>query len=77
MKNDIAFHIAVRDVRARDPRFAPQAYDFLCEALEHTVKMMNREGAEDRHVTGRELLEGFRQCALRDFGPMAWVVMQE
>ena len=77
MKSDIDFHTAVQKVRERDPRFASQAYDFLCLSLEHTVKMMHREGAEDRHVSGRELLEGFRQRALQDFGPMAWLVMQE
>ena len=77
MKNDIAFHIAVREVRARDPRFAPQAYDFLCESLEHTVKTLRRENAEDRHVTGPQLLAGFRDKALQDFGPMAWLVMKE
>jgi uncharacterized repeat protein (TIGR04138 family) len=77
MKNDIAFHIAVREVRARDPRFAPQAYDFLCESLEHTVKSLKREHAESHHVTGPELLLGFREKALQDFGPMAWMVMKE
>jgi uncharacterized repeat protein (TIGR04138 family) len=68
---------AVRNVRAADPRFAPQAYDFLCKALDYTVKGLKRENAEDRHVTGPELLQGFRDLALRDFGPMAWLVMQE
>jgi uncharacterized repeat protein (TIGR04138 family) len=77
MKSDIAFHIAVRDVRERDPRFAPQAYDFLCESLEYTVKSLKRENAEDRHVTGPQLLVGFREKALLDFGPMAWTVMRE
>ena len=77
MKNDIAFHIAVREVRARDARFAPQAYDFLCEALEHTVKSLKKENAEDRHVTGPELLKGFREKAVLEFGPMAWMVMKE
>lgn len=77
MKNEISFHTAVERVRARDPRFAPQAYDFLCEALEYTVKMVKAETAEDRHVTGPQLLQGFRQMAMRDFGPMAWTVMKE
>jgi uncharacterized repeat protein (TIGR04138 family) len=73
----IAFGEAVRQVRAGDPRFAPQAYDFLCKALEHTVKALKREQAEDHHVTGPELLQGFRNLALHDFGPMAWLVMSE
>jgi len=77
MKNNIAFHIAVREVQARDPRYAPGAYAFLCDALEHTIKLLKREEAEDRHVAGPELLAGFRDLALREFGPLALFVMHE
>jgi uncharacterized repeat protein (TIGR04138 family) len=77
MKDSVAFHIAVHAVRERDPRFAPQAYAFLCESMEHTIKMLHREGSEDRHVAGPELLAGFRDLALREFGPMALFVLRE
>ena len=77
MKDDIAFHIAVHQVRERDPRYASQAYAFLCEALHHAVKLLKREEADDRHVTGQELLVGFRDLALQEFGPMALFVMHE
>lgn len=77
MKDTLAFHIAVREVRQRDPRFAAEAYAFLCDALEHTVKLLRREEAENRHVSGPELLAGFRDLALREFGPMALVVLRE
>ena len=71
MKDTVAFHLAVREARERDPRFAPQAYAFLCDSLEHTIKMLHREDSEDRHVAGPELLAGFRDLALKEFGPMA------
>ncbi len=77
MKNTVAFHIAVREVCERDARFAPQAYGFLCDALEHTIKMLHREDVEDRHVAGPQLLAGFRDLALREFGPMAFFVLRE
>ena len=77
MKENMAFHIAVHEVRQSDPRYAAQAYAFLCEALEHSVKMLDREESEDRHVSGPELLQGFRDLALREFGPMALFVVNE
>ena len=77
MKHELAFHLAVRDSQKRDPRFAPQAYAFLCDALAHTLKLVGREDAEDRHVAGPELLAGFRDLALREFGPMAVCVLRE
>jgi uncharacterized repeat protein (TIGR04138 family) len=77
MKDIVAFNIAVREVRERDPRFASQAYVFLCESLEHTIKMLRREDKEDRHVAGPELLAGFRDLALRNFGPMALYVLRD
>jgi uncharacterized repeat protein (TIGR04138 family) len=77
MKDTVAFNIAVREVRQRDPRFASQAYVFLCESLEHTIKMLHREDQEDRHVAGPQLLAGFRDLALREFGPMALFVLRD
>lgn len=77
MKDTVAFHIAVREARERDPRFAPQAYAFLCDALEHTIRMLHREDSEDRHVAGPELLGGFRELALREFGPMALYTLRD
>ena len=50
----------------------PEAYFFLNRALQHTQARLGREG----HVTGRELLESFRQLALEEFGPMALVVLE-
>jgi len=55
----------------QDPRYDREAYHFLREALEFTVKQRKktREGT-DEHVTGQQLLEGIRQFALKEFGPM-------
>ena len=56
----------------KDSRFTREAYEFIGEALEFTMQVMKKptKGPE-RHVTGQELLEGIRQFALNQFGPMA------
>ena len=72
------FHQAVEVVRSRDPRFEAGAYFFLKDALDFTLKQVQdaNEGAS-RHVSGQELLEGFRDLALQEFGPMAATLLQE
>lgn len=62
-----------------DNRFDPEAYYFLRDAIDRTAQKLGRTGphAENHHVTGRELSEGFRDCMLEDFGPMASAVAEE
>lgn len=63
---------------ARDPRYARAAYHFVCEALEHTqAHHQTAECGQKRHVTGQELLDGIRQYALQQFGPMTCLVLEE
>lgn len=77
MKDFLAFQLAVHEVCRKDSRYSPQAYAFLCEALEHTSKTLDRAEGENRHVTGQELMQGWRDLAVLQFGPMAWFVMCE
>ena len=77
MQDTLAFQLAVLEACRRDPRFAHDAYDFLCRVLKHTVTLVGREESENRHVSGPELLAGWRDLAVREFGPMAHVVMRE
>ncbi len=63
----------------RDPRYARDAYLFIVrEALEYTHRMVSKgsKGAP-RHVTGQQLLEGIRACALEQYGPLAMMVLDE
>ena len=62
---------------ARDPRYDRAAYLFLREALDHTQKLLGRSSAEARHVSGQQLLDGIRDYALQQFGPMALMVLEE
>jgi len=76
--HDAEFERAVGEIVRRDPRFDPLAYYFLKDSLDFTVKRLTG-GARARyqHITGSELLEGFRDHALEQFGPMASTLMEE
>ena len=56
----------------KDPRFPRAAYDFVTEALQHTIRKIG----EQRHVTARELLLGLRDYARDEFGPLARAVFE-
>jgi uncharacterized repeat protein (TIGR04138 family) len=61
----------IRVLALQDRRYAPMAYIFVFEALDYTVEHIAQA---KRHVTGRELLEGIRLLAVKQFGPMAKMV---
>jgi uncharacterized repeat protein (TIGR04138 family) len=64
----------VRDIVARDPRYNAEAYDFVFEALDHTLR---RLGGNVRHVTGAEIMESVRLLALEQFGFLARTVLSQ
>lgn len=69
---------AVQAVIARDPKFDMGAYYFLKDSLDFTVKrVMESNEGEHRHVAASELLIGFRDLAIQEFGPMASTMMTE
>lgn len=64
--------------RSRHPRlmYHHQAYLFIKDALTSTQDMLRRKPAslsenEEAHISGRELLEGIRVLASRQFGMLA------
>ena len=69
---------SVVSIMKRDRRFDAHAYFFLKDALDFTLKRIAEgNGGQARHVSGPELLEGFRDYALEQFGPMASTLMHE
>ena len=71
----IGFSEALDSIIASDPRYARDAYVFLRDALDYTTKQHKKiKGTTVRHVSGPELLEGVRQYALKEFGPMVMTV---
>jgi len=72
----IGFAEALDSIVAIDPRYNSDAYVFLRDALDYTTKQQKKtKGASVRHVAGPELLEGVRQYALKEFGPMVITVL--
>ena len=68
---------AIRDIIRRDPRYPQDAYEFIRESLDHTVKLFKKDAVgKNRHVTGQELLDGLRHYALDQFGPLAFTVLE-
>jgi len=70
----------LEQILAKDSRFHRDAYLFVRDALDLTKRQVHkesREGGEEKHVTGQELLEGIRQFGLKEFGPMAATVFDE
>lgn len=61
----------------RDSRYTKEAYALVRDALDHAQR---RLAAQDKrraigHLNGPEILEGFRELVLSQFGPMARLVL--
>lgn len=67
----IGFAEAVDRIIAEDPRYHRDAYAFVRDGLDFTVKQQkkSKEGVPV-HVTPGQLLDGIRVFALKEFGPM-------
>lgn len=73
----IGFTESLEKVLTDDPRYDREAYLFLRDALDYTIKLRKRQKSEiSRHVTGQELLEGVRRYAIEQFGPMVPTVFE-
>src|SRR5438045_8597478 len=71
----IGFAEALESIVANNPRYHRDGYIFLRDALDFTTKQQKKiKGVSVRHVTGPELLDGVRQYALKEFGPMVITV---
>jgi uncharacterized repeat protein (TIGR04138 family) len=70
------FHETLEQVLAHDGRYSREAYAFLREALEFTQKRRRKTRAPaTTHVSAAELLGGFREYSLEQFGPMGLTVL--
>ena len=75
----VSFEEVLDQIIADDARYHRDAYFFVREALDHTQKVVGKEtkSGQIRHVSPKELLEGIRDFALEQFGPMAITVFEE
>ncbi len=76
---DLEFAEIVGLIVKEDSRFDRKAYNFVRQALDHTVKEVKRRQPErtgkSQHVSGEELLHGIRDYALDQYGPLAKTVL--
>ncbi len=74
--SDKNFPEVVKEIHQKDDRYAKGAYFFIREALDHTLKSLDKNSRKNKgHVSGEELLEGIRSFALDRFGPMTLTLM--
>ena len=67
---------AIEAIIEKDPRYPREAYEFVRESLDCTIRLFRKDAVgKERHVTGKELLEGMRRHALDQFGPLAHTVL--
>ncbi|MCL1888402.1 MAG: hypothetical protein FWF96_05985 [Kiritimatiellaeota bacterium] len=81
-ENPRTFDEQILALCGRDPRFPRGAYEFCLEVLDFSLKAAAEAGDPargrpvTRHVTARELLDGLRDYALQEFGPMARLTLK-
>ncbi len=66
-------------IYSEDSRYEKMAYHFMRKALDFTVKKISDSGDErsSHHVSGQELIEGVREFAIDQYGPMAKTVLNQ
>jgi len=78
LMHPVQFEQSVVSILQKDRRFHPHAYFLLKDALDFTLKRIAAgNGGQPRHVSCAELLIGFRDFALEQFGPMASTLLRE
>ncbi len=65
------FYNKIKEIIDKDSRYSSDAYEFVMQALWWTQKKIKNNG----HVSGKELLEGIKEFALEQYGPMARTVV--
>lgn len=72
------FDDIVAKIIEKDPRYPFTAYLFVREALEYTIKNLYPENdtsnAHNKHIPGQKLLQGIRDFALLQYGPLTITV---
>jgi len=62
----------------QDRRYAYEAYEFVCAAVTFTQQKLQRhhDQSPERHISGRELLEGLVDLAVEQFGLLASLILK-
>jgi uncharacterized repeat protein (TIGR04138 family) len=73
----ISIEEAIEQIVKKDPRYPKDAYHFVRDALDYTIKHQkkNPQGKE-QHVNGKELLVGVQNFALHEYGPLSFTLLK-
>ncbi len=73
-----SFEKTVNSICKSKSAYKKEAYFFIREALDYTVKNLDKPApGKRRHVSGIELLEGIKEFSRKEFGPMAITVLRQ
>jgi len=73
---DEQFITTIEQIITDDPRFSEEAYEFISDAVIYTTQKIQEDGDPKRHISGQELLEGIKNFAIEQFGPLAQNVLE-
>jgi uncharacterized repeat protein (TIGR04138 family) len=65
------FYETIEEICIQDRRYKPDGYEFVMQALYFTQDKLKVQ----RHVSGKELLEGIRELIIQKYGVMAKTVL--
>ncbi len=72
------FDTALENILAHNDDYEAEAYVFLKEALDYTVALeLKKEQRNSKHVSAKDLLYGFKDYSLKEYGPMAATLLAE
>ncbi|MBQ2813967.1 MAG: hypothetical protein IJE66_03025 [Akkermansia sp.] len=70
-----SFEEIIGDIVSRHEDYAPDAYDFLRQALDHSAQRFKQD-RKTAHLSAEELYLGVCSLALEEYGPMAKSVLE-
>ena len=70
-----SFEEIIGDIVSRHEDYAPDAYDFLRQALDHSAQRFKQDH-KTAHLSAEELYLGVCSLALEEYGPMAKSVLE-
>jgi len=69
---DEEFYSIISNIYTQDPRYTPESYEFVMEALSFSQQKFKKS----KHISGEELLAGIKALLLKKFGPMTVTVLK-
>lgn len=76
---DRNFFEKINKIASQSGRYPPDAYEFISDAVVFTSKSLGRtgRGSANKHISGKELIEGVKAFAVQQFGPLAGEVLKD